>query len=681
MLDDAQVAEILEDLKKAVGGKKAEWSRGARVPKNVNDPDYEKRLKELKKAKAAMLEQATPAPVEVTGVFTPLYADGDVVPEIFDVAALDGYASNVAVIDALDAEIAREEQYASLGPDPVVDYLHEHGFVKGEGEGGKLYVVCPFESAHGKQHADDSQTCYLPAGTGGYFRGHVDCKDGSCDAYEDWQFLVAWGLEQYHPLAGFSAVPYTEAELQHAEEVRRMNAPMQEHATVLNALGVDTTMPPKGSANPLDAPVYDRDKQGRILVHQNNLRVFCSTPSECGYRFAKNTFTNKLYATQVDGAVPGVLEEWNDDLITDLVMRARDIGMGPATVDRKTLTFAVSLAATKYDSAIQWIRGLPVWDGVPRVEHFCSRYLGCEDSPYHRAVSLYWWTALAGRGLSMQGIQADMVPILIGPQGSGKSSTVRALVPDSELYVSLSFHTSHKELALKMFGKLVGELAELSGLRGKDMEGTKEWLTTIKDNARVPYETFPRNFARRLLFIGTTNRDDFATDTTGNRRLLPVFVGSGQDIPAIIRDRDQLWAEAAVLFDAGGIQWRDADRLGRDEHEAVMATLPVESAIAEWLTTAQTLLITNEGICGLSWGELPYLRIMDVLTGALQATKVQATQGNLPHQGGDVLRKFGYRRQQVRVDGVKFAVWLRPGIDGAVEIAEWKRIHGARAAK
>ena len=56
-LDDRQVAEILEDLKKAVGGKKKDWSRGARVPKNVNDPDYEKRLKDLKKAKAAMLEQ------------------------------------------------------------------------------------------------------------------------------------------------------------------------------------------------------------------------------------------------------------------------------------------------------------------------------------------------------------------------------------------------------------------------------------------------------------------------------------------------------------------------------------------------------------------------------------------------------------------------------------------------
>lgn len=734
-LNDTQVQELLDEMRAKVGSK--DWSRGARVPKNVNDPDYEKRLKTLKAAKAEILSHATPAPVMEygavpytlppagvvmnegvtplkstlpqiewvddggdtwvgSGLFEPLYADDDTaltVPRkdavsvgkmLLDEMETLGsqFASDDAKLAAIDEEIRRSEQYAALGPDPVVDYLTEHGFVKGEGEGGKLYVVCPFESAHGKQHADDSQTCYLPAGTGGYFRGHVDCKDGSCDAYEDWQFLVAWGLTQYHPLAGFAAVPYTEEELQRAAEVRRMNAPLREQATVLNALGVDTTATPEGSPNPLDAPHYDRDKKkGEIRVHQNNITTFCSYPSECGYRFEKDTFRNKIYATRVDGPAPCPPVEVDDDLLTDVVMRARTKGMGPGTVPRDQLSFAISLAATKFDSAIQWITSLPVWDRTPRVETFCIQYLGCEDTPYHRAVGLYWWSAMAGRLLSVHGIQADMVPILIGDQGSGKSSTVRALVPDAEHYVSLSFHTPQQELTLKMFGKLVGELAELSGLKGKDMESTKEWLTTIKDSARIVYERFPRTYPRRLVFVGTTNRDDFATDTTGNRRLLPVRVGTVQDVAAIIRDRNQLWAEAKYIFEHHGIQWKDADILARDEHCSVMAPLPSETRIAAWLTHSQTILTTNDGIEGLTWGELPYLTIVDVAMGALQATAVQATQGQLPHQVCDVLKKFGYSCKQIRIDNRKVRVWVRPGVTGSVEIADWKRTHEARAKK
>lgn len=673
VLDDETVAWLMEDLRTDFGGK-GTWSRGARVPKNVADPDGERRHKaEIVAAKAATAAaeaakgaakaglvmtdgsaiRFTGDPGETfkgTGVFTPIVTDGTPI-----------------VMDSMD-------------PDPVIDYLTENGFVKGEGDGGLLYVECPFELAHGKQ-GDATQTVYFPAGTGGYVLGHIKCLDGVCGDKTDRDFLDAWGWTLADGLRGFENLGPSVAPTVRVTTLDRLR-PVEADPGVMQALGVTGGVLPPPSVSPIADPLYDRDLKTRVIrVHPNNFMVFCSYPSECGYAFTKNTFTNKLYATRVDGAAPGVTEEFQDDILTDLVMRARDKGMGPATAPRDSLTFAVSLAATKYDSAVQWIRSLPAWDGEARVESFCTRYLGCVDSPYHRAVSRYWWTAMAGRGLSVHGIQADMVPILMGAQGSGKSSTVRALVPDPEQYISLSFHTSHKEQALKMFGRLVGELAELSGLRGKDMEGTKEWLTTIKDNARVPYEKFPRNFARRLLFIGTTNRDDFATDTTGNRRLLPVVCGAAQDIPAIIRDRNQLWAEAAGLFDAGGIQWRDADRLGRYEHASVMAILPAESAIADWLHTEQKILITKEGICGLTWGELPYLRIMDVMMGAMQATKVQATQGTLPHQVGDVLRKLGYLSQRVRIDGTQQSVWGRPGIIGAAGIAEWKLMHNARAAK
>ncbi|ESF27670.1 putative replication protein, partial [Salmonella enterica subsp. enterica serovar Tallahassee str. 0012] len=45
-------------------------------------------------------------------------------------------------------------------------------------------------------------------------------------------------------------------------------------------------------------------------------------------------------------------------------------------------------------------------------------------------------TALAGRVLE-PGVKADMVPILVGPQGCGKSSGVEALSPDPAFFTEI----------------------------------------------------------------------------------------------------------------------------------------------------------------------------------------------------------------------------------------------------
>ena len=61
----------------------------------------------------------------------------------------------------------------------------------------------------------------------------------------------------------------------------------------------------------------------------------------------------------------------------------------------------------------------------------------------------------------------------------------------------------------------------------------------------MAYAHKPVERRRHFILIGTTNSAHYLTDPTGNRRFWPVKVKQF-DVGRIVRDRDQLWAEAAV---------------------------------------------------------------------------------------------------------------------------------------
>jgi Virulence-associated protein E len=88
-------------------------------------------------------------------------------------------------------------------------------------------------------------------------------------------------------------------------------------------------------------------------------------------------------------------------------------------------------------------------------------------------------------------------------------------------------------------------------------------------------------------FGASTNEDNYLRDATGNRRFWPVSVDKPNriDLAAVERDRDQLWAEAA-MFEAGGEaleigeeHWSAAaiEQRARQEHD------PWEDIITAWL--------------------------------------------------------------------------------------------------
>lgn len=85
--------------------------------------------------------------------------------------------------------------------DPVIARLRERGMVKRERLDGGVDIICPFENSH-TAPGGDSATVYFAAHTGGFAKGHFDCKHSHCAHRSDSEFFAAIGNEPRSALNG-----------------------------------------------------------------------------------------------------------------------------------------------------------------------------------------------------------------------------------------------------------------------------------------------------------------------------------------------------------------------------------------------------------------------------------------------------------------------------------------------
>ena len=196
------------------------------------------------------------------------------------------------------------------------------------------------------------------------------------------------------------------------------------------------------------------------------------------------------------------------------------------------------------------------WDGQSRICDFLHKWTKCEDSPYTREVSRLIFAGGINR-LYNSGCKFDDMPVLIGTkQGEGKSTLVRWLAMKDDYFTEVTEIEGQKGMEA-VEGAWICEMGELLALtKAREIEAVKSYLTRLSDRYRRPFDRRVTDHKRQCIFIGTTNKEQFLTDKTGNRRFYPVKVyQSGyelfdrkDEIQEYIR---QCWAEAKVLFDKG----------------------------------------------------------------------------------------------------------------------------------
>lgn len=214
---------------------------------------------------------------------------------------------------------------------------------------------------------------------------------------------------------------------------------------------------------------------------------------------------------------------------------------------------AVESRMNRRNPVAEWLDSL-VWDGTLRIDGLLAM-LGCECTEYERAVLRLWLVSAVARAYE-PGIKVDTMPVLVGEQGIGKSRFASLFCPVREWYDD-NFKSIEGDAAIeKLRGLWIAEFAELLATkRAKDVEGIKAFISSTGDSIRPKYGRETQFRPRVCVFIGTTNDGQFLTDSTGNRRFLPIRCGNAKNQcdPFLYAPGAQEWfhqavAEAVVIW-------------------------------------------------------------------------------------------------------------------------------------
>ena len=257
------------------------------------------------------------------------------------------------------------------------------------------------------------------------------------------------------------------------------------------------------------------------------------------------------------------------------------------------------LFENEVDPFLIWLDALPEWDEQERLDVWLTDVFkadeGCELTQ--------WASAFIPLGAVCRtydpGTKLDEIPILIGPQGCGKSTALRCLLPPKPhdwFADGLHLASPPKERVEALRGRVIVEAAEMAGSTRADLQTLKAFLSRTDDGSvRMAYKRHTETMLRRCVIIGTANPGEcLPNDPTGNRRFVPIEVGPSESGAAGVREyldanREQIWAEAVYEYVELGAVAYLPDRLKGFQNTATEQFRKrddiLEDRLAAWLAT------------------------------------------------------------------------------------------------
>lgn len=197
----------------------------------------------------------------------------------------------------------------------------------------------------------------------------------------------------------------------------------------------------------------------------------------------------------------------------------------------------------RYHPAVDWITSKQ-WDGRSRIAEFCDTFVTTE-TPEYRNKLLTLWLATAVAVLKFEDFSTQIVVVLQGKGGIGKTRKFNSLCPRDLRKDGISIDVKDKDSLAQATDRWLVELGEVDAtISERHQASLKAFITQGQVEFRKAYARFSSKFRKQTAYFATVNKQNFLTDLTGNRRWATLQVLEFIDKKEHDLDfMQQLWAE------------------------------------------------------------------------------------------------------------------------------------------
>jgi predicted P-loop ATPase len=267
------------------------------------------------------------------------------------------------------------------------------------------------------------------------------------------------------------------------------------------------------------------------------------------YRLRRNVLSGKV-EFKMKSEVTADYRPLTQEALNSIIIHALREGLDEVCNPKADITMYVnSEEVPMYNPVLAFLNDLPQWDGQNHVARLFSRIPGISSEQL--AYLSIWLRSAVAHWLQLDTMHGnEVVPVLIGAQGCGKTTFLRRLLPLQlrEYYLDHLNLSNKFDKEMALTNNLLVNLDELEAIRPSQHAALKQTLSKNKVNGRPIFGKAQDDRPRYASFVSTTNNPHPLTDATGSRRYICLTIPKGQFIDnAGDIDYEQLYAQ--VLYE------------------------------------------------------------------------------------------------------------------------------------
>ena len=284
------------------------------------------------------------------------------------------------------------------------------------------------------------------------------------------------------------------------------------------------------------------------------------------YEFRKNEMTGAVEYRSLAFPLSEFKNVMEEDLNT-ITLHAKKAGL--LSWDKDIQRYVKSLYIPRFNPIEDYLEQLPVWDGRDRLADLASR-VPTNDELWPRMLRI-WMRSMVVHWMGRDRDYGNaLVPLLIGPQGCGKTTFCRLVLPEElrEYYNDEIDFKKKFDLLNTLCSFVLVNLDEFDSITLSHQPKLKQLLSKADVKIRELFHTDISCRRRYASFIATTNSPQPLSDPSGSRRFFCVDITGMIDNTTPI-EYEQLYAQLLSEIEAGERYWlTDEENRELMEHNA-----------------------------------------------------------------------------------------------------------------